>query len=377
MRGRGRFAEQAARAVVAPAAAPTRPAYLQVPTDLLSAEVGEAPPVPAPARAATGPASSAASMRRAPAALGRRRGARRGRRGDRAWPSASPRPCSPPTAPRACSPRRIPARSACRRTSSPSGGCGTRPTSWSSIGSDLDGVQTQNFAHAAAAAADRDQPRCRGRDEELPRRSAARGRRGGRRRARRAGPRRGLDGLAQRLHGVRSEACAALDSRALRFLDAIRFAVPDDGDRRRRHVHPRLLAGRLPHPGGAAAAADPARLGHARLRVPGRARRLARGLRAGGGGGRRRRLPVRARRARHRRAGAAPADAGDRRRRRLRDAALRPGRDGRRPLRRRPATPDFATLVRSFGLRAQKVEGLEDEFGEALAEHVPTPAPAC
>ena len=38
------------------------------------------------------------------------------------------------------------------------------------VGSDLDGVQTQNFAHAAAAPDGRDQPRRRGRDEELPRR---------------------------------------------------------------------------------------------------------------------------------------------------------------------------------------------------------------
>jgi acetolactate synthase-1/2/3 large subunit len=33
-------------------------------------------------------------------------------------------------------------------------------------------------------------------------------------------------------------------------------------------------------------------------------------------------------------------------------------------------TPDFAALARAFGIRAQEVEGLDDEFGEALAEHV-------
>ena len=30
-------------------------------------------------------------------------------------------------------------------------------------------------------------------------------------------------------------------------------------------------------------------------------------------------------------------------------------------------TPDFAALAASFGLRAQTVEGLDDDFGEALA----------
>ncbi|MEZ0290907.1 MAG: thiamine pyrophosphate-binding protein [Solirubrobacteraceae bacterium] len=34
------------------------------------------------------------------------------------------------------------------------------------------------------------------------------------------------------------------------------------------------------------------------------------------------------------------------------------------------ATPDFAALAESFGVRAQTVEGLDDAFGVALAEHV-------
>jgi acetolactate synthase-1/2/3 large subunit len=40
------------------------------------------------------------------------------------------------------------------------------------------------------------------------------------------------------------------------------------------------------------------------------------------------------------------------------------------------ATPDFARLAESFGLRAQTVEGLDDAFGEALAEHVADPGPS-
>ena len=38
-------------------------------------------------------------------------------------------------------------------------------------------------------------------------------------------------------------------------------------------------------------------------------------------------------------------------------------------------TPDFAGLAESFGVRAQTVDGLEDDFGAALAEHVADPAP--
>ena len=40
------------------------------------------------------------------------------------------------------------------------------------------------------------------------------------------------------------------------------------------------------------------------------------------------------------------------------------------------ATPDFAALAESFGLPAETVEGLDDAFGEALARHVADPAPS-
>ena len=39
-------------------------------------------------------------------------------------------------------------------------------------------------------------------------------------------------------------------------------------------------------------------------------------------------------------------------------------------------TPDFTALAASFGIRAETVRGLDDEFGEALAEHVADPAPS-
>jgi len=40
------------------------------------------------------------------------------------------------------------------------------------------------------------------------------------------------------------------------------------------------------------------------------------------------------------------------------------------------ATPDFAALARSFGVRAETVDGLGDAFGAALAAHVADPAPS-
>jgi thiamine pyrophosphate-dependent acetolactate synthase large subunit-like protein len=39
-------------------------------------------------------------------------------------------------------------------------------------------------------------------------------------------------------------------------------------------------------------------------------------------------------------------------------------------------TPDFEALARSFGVKAETVTGLEDDFGEALARHVDDPEPS-
>ena len=39
-------------------------------------------------------------------------------------------------------------------------------------------------------------------------------------------------------------------------------------------------------------------------------------------------------------------------------------------------TPDFEAMAASFGVRAETVFGLEDDFGEALARHVADPAPS-
>ena len=166
------------------------------------------------------------------------------------------------------------------------------------VGSDLDGVQTQNFAQPqpprlVAINLDAADATKNYRADVSAR---VRRRRRHARQLRRAGarPRRRSTALAERLHGVRADACGTLDARALRFLDAIRFAVPDDGSWSRtcaspatgwpastRRPHPRKL--QIPLGWGTLGYAFPAALGAA----------LA-GRRAGGRGGRRRRLPLRA-----------------------------------------------------------------------------------
>ena len=120
------------RAVAAPGAAPTRPVYLQVPTDLLSAEVGgrrPAAPSSAAARTPTAAPTTLIDAAERPliwAGSGARRRGGRGR-GARRAPRGAGRHHLRRR--RASCPRATRARSACRRTSSPSGGCGTRPTS--------------------------------------------------------------------------------------------------------------------------------------------------------------------------------------------------------------------------------------------------------
>jgi acetolactate synthase-1/2/3 large subunit len=39
-------------------------------------------------------------------------------------------------------------------------------------------------------------------------------------------------------------------------------------------------------------------------------------------------------------------------------------------------TPDFAAMATAFGIHAETVDGLEDDFGEALARHVLEPEPS-
>jgi thiamine pyrophosphate-dependent acetolactate synthase large subunit-like protein len=187
---------------------------------------------------------------------------------------------------------------------------------------------------------------------------------------------RALDGLGDRLHEVRAQACSGLDARAMRFLDAIHFAVPDDGvivadmcipgywlAGFHTPAHPRKL--QIPLGWGTLGYAFPASLGAALadmgpvvavagdggfMYAPGELATVAQEgipltlviVDDGGYGMLRYDQDV--------------------------SGADRYGVD--------LATPDFVALVRAFGIRAQHVEGLDDEFGVALAEHVADPEPS-
>jgi acetolactate synthase-1/2/3 large subunit len=186
----------------------------------------------------------------------------------------------------------------------------------------------------------------------------------------------GVDGLADRLHEVRAAACGRLDARALRFLDAIRFAVPDDGivvadmcipgywlAGFHTPAHPRKL--QIPLGWGTLGYAFPAALGAA---LAGRGPVVA----VAGDGGflyaagelatvAQEQIPLTL---------VIVDDGGYGMLRYDQDVsgAARYGVD--------LVTPDFVALARSFGIRAQHVDGLEDDFGAALAEHVLDPEPS-
>jgi acetolactate synthase-1/2/3 large subunit len=243
------------------------------------------------------------------------------------------------------------------------------------IGSDLDGVQTQNFAQPQpptliAAGLERvtnyaPHVQLFGDAAQLACELAER-----------VAPRIGLDALADRLNEARAEACTALDSRALRFLDAIRFAVPEEAVIVADMCIPGYwLAGFHTPPGprrlqvplgwGTLGYAFPAALGAA-LADRGPAVSIS------GDGGflyaagelatvAQERLPLTA---------VIVDDGGYGMLRYDQDRAgeERYGVDLH--------TPDFAALAESFGIRAQAVDGLEDEFGAALAEHVADAEPS-
>jgi thiamine pyrophosphate-dependent acetolactate synthase large subunit-like protein len=240
-----------------------------------------------------------------------------------------------------------------------------------SAGSDLDGVQTQNFAQPqppaliAITADPRDATKNYRADHvlghdagEVAHELADRVRE------------RPLDGLATRLHEVRAAACGSLDSRALRFLDAIRFAVPDDAvvvadmcipgywlAGFHTPARPRKL--QIPLGWGTLGYAFPASLGAA-LAGTGPVVAVA------GDGGflyaagelatvAQEKIPLTL---------VIVDDGGYGMLRYDQDVSgsARYGVD--------LVTPDFVALARSFGIRAHRVEGLDDEFGEALAAHV-------
>jgi thiamine pyrophosphate-dependent acetolactate synthase large subunit-like protein len=244
------------------------------------------------------------------------------------------------------------------------------------IGSDLDGVQTQNFAMPQpptliAVNLDAEDAAKNYRVDVLLEGDAAE--------VAAALAERVPDretSIAERLHGVRARACRELDGRALRFLDAIRFAVPDDA----------VLVADMCIPGywlaGFHTASAPRR-----LQIPlgwgtlGYAFPAGLGAALAGGG-------------------PAVAVAGDggflfacgelatiaQERIPLTTVIVDDGGYGMLRYDQEVHgderygvdlhTPDFAALAGAFGIRAETVDGLDDEFGEALARHVEDAEPS-
>jgi thiamine pyrophosphate-dependent acetolactate synthase large subunit-like protein len=186
----------------------------------------------------------------------------------------------------------------------------------------------------------------------------------------------GVAALEDRLHEVRAEACAALDGRALRFLDAIRFALPEEAIVIADMCIPGYwLAGfytpaaprrlQVPLGWGTLGYAFPAALGAA-LAGDGPVVAVA------GDGGflfacgelatmAQERLPFTA---------VVVDDGGYGMLRYDQDVSgdERYGVDLK--------TPDFVALATAFGIRAEAVDGLDDAFGEALARHAADPEPS-
>jgi acetolactate synthase-1/2/3 large subunit len=244
------------------------------------------------------------------------------------------------------------------------------------IGSDLDGVQTQNFAQPQpdtliAVSLEpivnyRADIHLAGDAGEVTAALAAGVRARG-----------DLDGLAARLSEARAEACGALDTTALRFLDAIKFAVPADGvlvvdmcipgywlAGFHTPAAPRRL--QVPLGWGTLGYAFPAALGAALAGTGGPVVSIS------GDGGflfacgelatmAQERIPLTA---------VIVDDGGY--------GMLRYDQQkaGEETYGVDLHTPDFAALATSFGIHAETVDGLDDTFGEALARHTADPAPS-
>jgi thiamine pyrophosphate-dependent acetolactate synthase large subunit-like protein len=240
------------------------------------------------------------------------------------------------------------------------------------IGSDLDGVQTQNFAMPqpptlvainldAEDAAKNYRVDCLLEGDAAHVTAAL---------ASRVPPRGPLEPLAERLHEVRARACLQLDERALRFLDAMHFALPENAIVVADMCIPGYWLGgfytsaaprrlQIPLGWGTLGYAFPAALGAA-LADTGPAVAVA------GDGGflfgcgelatmAQERIPLTA---------VIVDDGGY--------GMLRYDQDvhGDERYGVDLHTPDFAALAGAFGIRAETVDGLDDEFGEALARHV-------
>jgi acetolactate synthase-1/2/3 large subunit len=185
-----------------------------------------------------------------------------------------------------------------------------------------------------------------------------------------------LDAVRERIHAAESEACADLDERALEFLDALSFALPDDANVVADMCIPGYWVGgfyafpaprKLAYPvgWGTLGFAFPAAMGTA-LANTGPTVSIS------GDGGflfacgelatvAQEQIPLTA---------VIVDDGGY--------GMLRYDQDlaGQERFGVDLKTPDFAALAESFGIRAQTVDGLDQDFGVALSEHVADPNPS-
>jgi acetolactate synthase-1/2/3 large subunit len=376
-------ARAAATAVAEAAREPTRPVYLEVATDLLGAELpdGEPPSVLAPP-AVTGNGDLDEAAARLAAAERPLLWCGSGARGAGAAVARLAERLGAPVLTTYGAAGILPPAHRCLVGMpphvEPAGRLWDEADVVVAIGSDLDGVQTQNWAmpqppcliaiNTDAADAAKNYPVDVLLEGDARRIAAAL--------AERVEDRGGLDALAERLHGVRADACSALDEGALRFLDAISFAVPDDGV----VVADMCISGYWL--GGFHTPSAPRR-----LQIPlgwgtlGYGFPAALGASLAGGG------PV-------------VAVCGDggflyacgdlatvaQERLPLTTVIVDDGGYGMLRYDQDVAgddrygvdlhTPDFGALAEAFGVRAETVDGLDDEFGEALARHVEDAAPS-
>jgi thiamine pyrophosphate-dependent acetolactate synthase large subunit-like protein len=368
-------------ALINATSAPYRPVYLEVPTDLLGAEAGTLNPAPSGEEDGAQPAVDGASelleAARRPliwagtGALdaGAEVGALAERLAAPVLTSYGARGILPPHHPCLVDmPPHV----------EPAGRLWDEADLVISIGSDLDGVQTQNWSQPQPPKLltinlDAQDAAKNYRVDEVLTLDAARACAA---LAERLPQRDGLDALHDRIAGVRAEACGRLDSRALRFLDALSFALPEDAvlvvdmcipgywtAGFRTVPGPRRL--QVPLGWGTLGYAFPAALGAALgatgpvvslsgdggfLYAPGELATMAQ-----------ERIPLTA---------VIVDDGGYGMLRYDQELSGRPtyGVDLQ--------TPDFAALAGSFGIRAETVEGLDDAFGEALARHVADSEPS-
>ena len=362
------------------------PAYLEVPTDLLAAEAparGPEPPVTPPLRPA---GAEPAALDRAVELLEAAErplvwaggGARGAGTGVAALAERLAAPVLTTYGGRGVVPPEHPCTVGMPPHAEPAGRLWDEADAVVAVGSDLDGVNTQNWAMPAPprlVAVNRDPADAtksypvdvvlEGDAGTLTAALAARLR-----------PRDGLRELAKRLHRVRAETCRGLDPDALRFLDAFAFAVPADAvvvcdmcipgywiGGFHTFTRPRRL--QYPLGWGTLGFAFPAALG-ASLAGTGPV------VSVSGDGGflyacgelatvAQERLPLTA---------VIVDDDGY--------GMLRfdQGKADRAPYGVDLRSPDFVALATAFGVRAEGVEGLGDDFGEALARHVADPEPS-